>query len=251
MDQDLIPPTRQALWPSIIPQSRDVEKLTHVSSGKIWVEAGLSQRSLMPFAESHGAWYVYDRRPWAYTLLSRMHSPEVRRVFLSLKETHLSRPFEATVLREMLKLANEMKTDNDIGVVLFILWITGGISGTTPTVEQSLNCTMIAETPPTIFERHIWAHFFTMSYKMDDEQFIRKIVADMKETETMGYHININWTKTHPTPERIKAIGDSLIRRGVSWSFMFFDRLIAKEVASDYRSAKIGDTLYVIGDLED
>ena len=180
-----------------------------------------------------------------------MHSPEVRRVFLSLKETHLSRPFEATVLREMLKLANEMKTDNDIGVVLFILWITGGISGTTPTVEQSLNCTMIAETPPTIFERHIWAHFFTMSYKMDDEQFIRKIVADMKETETMGYHININWTKTHPTPERIKAIGDSLIRRGVSWSFMFFDRLIAKEVASDYRSAKIGDTLYVIGDLED
>ena len=63
MDQDLIPPTRQALWPSIIPQSRDVEKLTHVSSGKIWVEAGLSQRSLMPFAESHGAWYVYDRRP--------------------------------------------------------------------------------------------------------------------------------------------------------------------------------------------
>jgi hypothetical protein len=234
------------LWPSVIEPSQELESMTRMSKGSVWVEVNLSCRSLAPAAGHHLLCVVYDRRAWSYVLMSRSHSPRAREVFLSLKSHHESRHYSPSALREMLRLSSDMRDDDEVGVVLFVLWATGGVSTLARTPEAAIQCSNIPEAPLKVYERSVALLPFMLSVDYDDEQCIRHVVQDMKESNLGDrYHLNVNWTRRAPSVERISDMASSLNRRGVSWSFSFAQRHLAKELAKTYRSCLCDQTTYV------
>jgi hypothetical protein len=244
--------TGNVMWPSIISDTGEAERISRNINRSTWVEIGISNKSLMPYCESQSASIIFEKKRWVCDLLEKSSNDESRKIYLALKNEHVRKRFDIIALQEMAAYSWTLDDDVKTGTALFITWATGGsLFNMSTRLDRGVVFSNIFNNSfPTIYETKKIVSYYPVQDFLDDEKVLRIAISSIEKSYAENTHVNVNWTSMNPGGERIKQIGDSLTGRGFSWSFMFTDRHTAKEISEDNKIYKIDNFLYVINTNE-